>query len=194
MALVNQKLDPCKHKKVSIQSWILQPRSILSRWIRYRRREPSQQHRQDWLIWCPTSSKVEVTSMLWPTAPWQILFKLPTPANSEEHKVNHHLKPRKWLECKYNWMIILILNLGLVVTKHKTKRSSWPTEWESKVELTRILLIKIDLWVSMKWTTQEWCFSQQMIQESMRCYLTSLSNKRWISTRPRPMASAQLVK
>ena len=91
--------DHCKPKlkKVLITSWIQQLKSILSKWTRFKRREPNPLLRQGWQIWCQTSSRMEWTNTRWQTVLWQLKI-MQFSKTLEEHRVSRLLKGS--MECK----------------------------------------------------------------------------------------------
>ena len=95
----SRRRDHCKPKlkKVLITSWIQQLKSILSKWTRFKRREPNPLLRQDWQTWCQTSNKMEWTNIRWRTVLWQLKL-MRSSKTLEVHRVSRPLKGS--MECK----------------------------------------------------------------------------------------------
>ena len=137
------------------QSSIRLPKSILSKWTRYRKSERNQQLKHDWLTWCLISSKTAWTSTPWQTALWLIRLFIKVEVSSlEVLKANHRL--RESMECSAH--------------KKPIKRSSWPTECENRQDMV-VLVEPTDHWASTRWTRRKQgsCCNQIMIREYMRC-------------------------
>ena len=102
----NLRLGPCIHRMrmVTTASSILRPRSILSRWIKFKRRGLSRLHRLGWQTWCLISSRATLISMRWQIVHWQQKVCPNKPKQIiEELKVNHQLSEST--ECKLFYTI-----------------------------------------------------------------------------------------